>query len=495
MTSSESSLIGALLNEWPEIVPLKIQRLLLHAPKSFDDQRYGILAVAIRSATAKGIPVHSTTVCAELDGMLEQIGGLLFVEQLASDAPPMSVAEHEAEAIWERYSVRRTSEVFDEGTKALESAPEQRKSVIRHLRDSLDEILKADDPKAEEESTEIILKARQFDFATVPTPVIPRYFLGQTPICTPGNLTAISAAVKAGKTSALTAMLSSTMASFNCGLDFLGFKSDNPARHALIHIDTEQSREDHDEMVRRAIRRSHLERPPDWLFSFCLTGIHFLKIQQCLKFLMSSLSKTFGGIHSALLDGVADMVADVNEPEACNAFVADLHSQAIQHSCPIVGIIHLNPGTEKTRGHLGSQLERKAETNLRLEREGENDTIVMWSDKNRRAPISKATGPRFAWNSEAGMHLSVDFSPSPKTAGGRPSQIDQIATMNSHGFLAGCLPEGESRNGIARRLEGWLATQKVDAKESTCIRAIAALCSNGKLAKGPDLLYRRGPNA
>jgi hypothetical protein len=41
----------------------------------------------------------------------------------------------------------------------------------------------------------------------------------------------------------------------------------------------------------------------------------------------------------------------------------------------IVGVIHFNPGGEKTRGHLGSQLERKAETNLRL-------------DKVRRAPAA-----------------------------------------------------------------------------------------------------------
>jgi CRISPR/Cas system-associated endonuclease/helicase Cas3 len=69
-------------------------------------------------------------------------------------------------------------------------------------------------------------------------------------------------------------------------------------------------------------------------------------------------------------------------------------------------IIHYNPGSEKTRGHLGSHLERKSETNLRLEKD-KTGVTKLWADKNRRAPISKETGPRFAWSDEAEMHVSV----------------------------------------------------------------------------------------
>jgi hypothetical protein len=107
-----------------------------------------------------------------------------------------------------------------------------------------------------------------------------------------------------------------------------------------------------------------------------------------------------------LIDGVADLVPDGNDPEVCNGFVSELHGWAIEFHCPIIGVIHLNPGAlDQTRGHLGSQLERNSETNLRLEKLEES--TVVWSDKNRRAPILKSRGPCFAWSDEKGMHVSV----------------------------------------------------------------------------------------
>lgn len=78
---------------------------------------------------------------------------------------------------------------------------------------------------------------------------------------------------------------------------------------------------------------------------------------------------------------------------------------------------------------------------------------------------------------------------------GRPSQVDQIARHNLHSFCAQCKPEGEGLNDIAKRLAQWLAKEKIDASLSTCKRAIPALVANEKIAKTPDLLYVKGPQA
>lgn len=497
-SNQEPGLIGALLNQGSEKVPQKIQRLLKYAPQSFDDQRCGILAVAIRSAISKGIPLHPSTVSAELNGMLDQIGGVLFVEQMASESLPMSVAEHESDSVWSKFNARRAADTLEEASKALLSSPEQRGSILGHTISSLTDIRDSDRPEGdslEKDRLVELCKSRQLDWENKPPRPPTRYFLGETSICTAGNLTAIAAAIKSGKSSVLTAMMASAMCENPEGLDFLGFSSSNPQGHALIHIDTEQSREDHDDLVRRAIRRAGLTEPPPWLYSFCLTGIPVKDLQAILWLMMKTTFMVHKGIHSVLIDGVADMVSDVNEPEDCNSFVAELHGHAILYKCPIIGIIHLNPGTEKTRGHLGSQLERKSETNLRMEREGDTEAIVMWADKTRKAPILKKSAPRFAWSDDAGMHVSVDHRPNESTAGGAPSVVSQIASMNSHEFMAACLPQGENLRTIMRRLEGWLGTQKMDVSSATCQRAIQALVANGKLSKGADLMYRRGPNS
>lgn len=90
-----------------------------------------------------------------------------------------------------------------------------------------------------------------------------------------------------------------------------------------------------------------------------------------------------------------------------------------------------------------------------------------------------------------------DETPKTRTVfGGRPNTVSKIATMNSHEFLAACLPEGESQRAISRRLESWLATQHISASRNTCHRAIDSLVDNQKLAKDPSsFLYIKGPNA
>lgn len=248
---------------------------------------------------------------------------------------------------------------------------------------------------------------RLFNIHKKPPLIAPRFTLRDTPICTPGNLTAISAPPKTAKSSFIGAMFAAVMAPDPETTDCLSVRSSNPERGAVIHIDTEQSPYDHYQMVVQSLRRANISEPPPWLMSYCLTGFSPNDIRKSLDVLLQDHLAQFGSIHSVILDGIADMVDDVNDPKEGNALITGLHANSILYYCPIIGVIHLNPGTEKTRGHLGSQLERKAETNLRLERQPANDSIVVWSDKNRRAPISKNNAPCFIWDDAAEMHVST----------------------------------------------------------------------------------------
>lgn len=86
---------------------------------------------------------------------------------------------------------------------------------------------------------------------------------------------------------------------------------------------------------------------------------------------------------------------------------------------------------------------------------------------------------------------------SEKTIGGRPSKIQEIASMNLHSFCEACKTEGEGEalNEIAKRLEKWLGKERVDVSFKTCQRAIPALVANGKITKKEDSTYTKGPNA
>lgn len=83
----------------------------------------------------------------------------------------------------------------------------------------------------------------------------------------------------------------------------------------------------------------------------------------------------------------------------------------------------------------------------------------------------------------------------PRKAIGKPSKIQEIASMNLNDFLAGCVAEGEGKKAVARRLEGWLAKRSLDVSFDTCKRSIEAIVASGKLTKTEDGKYRKGPNA
>lgn len=255
----------------------------------------------------------------------------------------------------------------------------------------------------------IQLHARRFDFAAAPAEPIPRFLINGRSVCTAGNLTNIIAQAKAGKTAVVAAAIAAAICAEygDTERDTLGITATAPSSKRLIHFDTEQSIFDHDQLMRRAMRRAGVAKPPTWLDSYGCAGFSAAELRQSLTCTMTD-AQTAGGVFAVIIDGTADLVNDVNDAEECNAFVAELHALAIKHDCPIVNVVHENPGGNdgKMRGHLGSQLERKAESNLRLKKSEE--ITVIFSEKMRRAPILEKDGPRFRWSNEAGMHVSCE---------------------------------------------------------------------------------------
>jgi hypothetical protein len=252
-----------------------------------------------------------------------------------------------------------------------------------------------------------LLSERVFDFGNCPVKPIPILSLCNMPICTPGNLTNIQGPVKSGKSAVEEAVMAAAMNGNRQGPDTIGFAAENPKGFALLHFDTEQSRFDHDALVRRALRRARATEPPPWFASYSTADLDVGQRRKAIRHAMVEARETHGGIFKVMIDGIGDLCADPNDPEEAFDLVHELHALAITYDCAIVTVLHENPGSEngKTRGHLGSQLERKAETNLRLAKDKDGIT-TMWTDRARHCYLPKEQGPCFSWNDEAEMHLS-----------------------------------------------------------------------------------------
>jgi hypothetical protein len=257
------------------------------------------------------------------------------------------------------------------------------------------------------------LLERKFDFEKVLEKPSPVFTLCGQQIATAGNIISLYSQAKTGKSAVLSAMMASAFSEDSL-CDFLGFTAaPNSAGKSLVHFDTEQSRYDADQLIRRALRRAEIVGPPPpWLRSYWLADIELSLRRSLLRDELEAAAKACGGIYCVLIDGVGDFVLDVNDIAETQNFVIELHALAIRYECPIVGVLHENPGekNDKQRGHLGSQLERKAESNIRLVKDSDGITVI-YTEKSRHANIPQSAGHRFRWSDDDAMHTTFDAGP------------------------------------------------------------------------------------
>lgn len=371
----------------------------------FYDLRHQTIAHAVLAMDKRGEAIDLITLQQQLrDGqLLEQVGGVEYLTTLFKEVTSAENFPYYLDTLREKFAQRRaiqasidfTRRLWELNGSGLDSAISEHEAIIQQIRFG-----------GSSTGLQTLLEQRRFNPQLEPPALRSVFTLSDQPVCTPGNLTALTAAAKAGKTAAIGAMVAAAFPHAQ-DADLLGFDSDNPEKKAVVWIDSEQSPDDYSQCVRRAIRRTGLGSHPEWFYGYPVKGFGFKKSWDSVIEILRKAVAECGGIHSIFLDGAADFVSDVNDAEESNAFVATLDDLTIKHDCPIVTIIHFNPGGEKSRGHLGSQLERKAESNLALEKDGDEVTTI-YSTKQRRAPIPKSTGPRFKYDTEAGMHVSLE---------------------------------------------------------------------------------------
>ena len=83
------------------------------------------------------------------------------------------------------------------------------------------------------------------------------------------------------------------------------------------------------------------------------------------------------------LDGVRDLVRDFNSPDESTNMVNLLMRLSSQNKCHICSILHENKSGGQLRGHLGSELVNKAETVIKVSRDGNVSTVTSEYSRNK----------------------------------------------------------------------------------------------------------------
>ena len=70
-----------------------------------------------------------------------------------------------------------------------------------------------------------------------------------------------------------------------------------------------------------------------------------------------------------VIDGIRDLMLDINNSTEATKLVGDLMQWTSEQNIHIQTVLHLNKGDDNARGHIGTELNNKAETVLQITRD------------------------------------------------------------------------------------------------------------------------------
>ena len=120
-----------------------------------------------------------------------------------------------------------------------------------------------------------------------------------------------------------------------------------------------------------------------------------------------------------IIDGIRDMVYDINSPGESTRIISKLMQWTDDRQIHIHTILHQNKGDENARGHIGTELNNKAETVLLVEKDKSNGDISNVSAMHIRAMDFEPFA--FRINNNALPELIEGYRPEAKKPG-RPEE-------------------------------------------------------------------------
>lgn len=173
-----------------------------------------------------------------------------------------------------------------------------------------------------------------------------------------GNFSIITGKPKSGKTFNVSAVAAAALS----GKQILNYVVTLPAdRKRVLYIDTEQARPHCRTVIRRIYKMAGMTTKDKAGLLFCPLRemndtMRIAFIEKCLK--------DFPDIGLVIIDGIRDLLKDINSQVESNYVVNKLMEWTAFYDNHIVGVLHLNKNDDNTRGTLGTETNNKAESTM-----------------------------------------------------------------------------------------------------------------------------------
>ena len=255
--------------------------------------------------------------------------------------------------------------------------------------------------------TMMMLRSCEIDYDNPPDASKSVVAVNGVPLGTQDNLFCITGGEGTGKSNYISAILSGTLreerlsAEQTLGLEITA----NPNGLAVLHYDTEQSEAQLHKNLGRILRRASLTAVPEFYHSLYLASLSRKDRLKLIRESMDLFHHKHGGIHLMIIDGIADLIRSANDESESIAIVDEMYRLAGIYNTCIICVLHFVPNGIKLRGHIGSELQRKAAGILSIETDDNPEYSVVKAIKVRDGSPLDVPMMLFGWDKEADMHV------------------------------------------------------------------------------------------
>ena len=255
--------------------------------------------------------------------------------------------------------------------------------------------------------TMMILQSCEIDYDNPPDASKSVIAVNGVPLGTQDNLFCITGGEGTGKSNYIAAILAGTLGAERLDAEqTLGLEvTPNPKGLAVLHYDTEQSEAQLHKNLGKTLRRAFLTSVPDFYHSLYLASLSRKDRLKLIRESMDLFHHKHGGIHLVVIDGIADLIRSANDETESIAIVDELYRLAGIYNTCIICVLHFVPNGIKLRGHIGSELQRKAAGILSIEKDENPEYSVVKALKVRDGSPLDVPMTLFGWDKALDMHV------------------------------------------------------------------------------------------
>ncbi len=255
--------------------------------------------------------------------------------------------------------------------------------------------------------TVMMLQSCEIDYENPPDRSQSVVAVNGVPLGTQDNLFCITGGEGTGKSNYVGAILAGTLGGERLPIEkTLGLEiTANPNGLAVLHYDTEQSEAQLHKNLGRTLRRASLTAVPEFYHSLYLASLSRKDRLKLIRESMDLFHHKHGGIHLMIIDGIADLIRSANDETESIAVVDEMYRLAGIYNTCIICVLHFVPNGIKLRGHIGSELQRKAAGILSIETDDNPEFSVVKAIKVRDGSPLDVPMMLFGWDKEADMHI------------------------------------------------------------------------------------------